>query len=342
MNFRGLLDHVPLLPSLAQETENEPPRELALLRASRRAMATVFEVLLPVGRPFVPVAASAALDLIDELEDQLTVYRDHSEVSRLNRRAFEADVPVEAALFDLLAQSARLTRETNGAFDIAMGALIKTWGFYQRSGRVPAVAERAAAMERSGMRHVILEPDGRTVRYRRQGLEINLGGIGKGYALDRAAALLRQQWRIESGLLHGGTSSVVALGAPPNDAKGWAVALKHPWDDQRTIGTAYLRNQALGTSAATYQFFEYNGRKLGHLLDPRRGWPAEGVHQATVIAPTAAEADALSTAFFVMGLPAAQIYCRSRPDLGAVILVGEESTPHMLNLGPDAFTQSRV
>src|SRR5580698_3840687 len=96
------------------------PPEMTLLRAARRAMATQFEVMLPLGSPDGAIAAGEALDLIDELEDQLTVFREHSEVSRLNQQAPAEDVPVESRLFDLLASSAHLTRETNGAFDIAV------------------------------------------------------------------------------------------------------------------------------------------------------------------------------------------------------------------------------
>jgi len=339
MNRRSFINRGQALPALLQPEIEEaaPLPDYALLRASRRAMATLFEVMLPFGMPAGPAAAGAALDLIDELEDQLTVYRPHSEVSRLNDRAPFEDVPVEEKLFNLLSFAAALTRETRGAFDVATGALIKTWGFYQRSGRVPSVAERAAAMERTGIRHVILDGRHQTVRYLRPGLEINLGGIGKGYALDRASELLRQEWDVDSALLHGGTSSVVAIGVPPRHPAGWLVAIKHPWDESRSIGLVHLRGQALGTSAATHQYFEYNGRKLGHLLDPRKAWPAEGVEQVSVVAPTAAEADALSTAFFVMGLEETRAYCQTHPQIGAVIVVDNDAEPIALNLSPERF-----
>src|SRR5207249_3005020 len=113
---------------------------------------------------------------------------------------------VAPTLFHLIEFSAQLTRQTQGAFDIATGALTKAWGFYKRQGRVPTPAERAAAMSRTGTRFIALDRERRTVRFLRQGLEINLGGIGKGYALDRTAALLRSEWGIDSGLVHGGLS----------------------------------------------------------------------------------------------------------------------------------------
>jgi thiamine biosynthesis lipoprotein len=331
--FAGGADSEAITPDEASTV----PFEIALLRASRRAMATHFEVMLPAGMPNAAPAAQAVLDLIDELEDQLSVFREHSEVSRLNQLAPSEDVIVEGRLFDLLSLASTITRETRGAFDIATGALIKTWGFYKRAGRLPSVAERIEAMNRTGMRHVILDRERLMVRYLRQGLEINLGGIGKGYALDRAAELLRNDWQISSALLHGGTSSVLAVGCPPGQVNGWIVSLRHPSDPGSAIGDVRLNNRALGTSAATYQHFEYNGRKLGHLLDPRKGWPAEGLLQVSATAPTAAEADALSTAFFVMGLEETRVYCRTHPEIGAVV-VTLDGTVATFNLGFDEFS----
>jgi FAD:protein FMN transferase len=328
-----------LSPALANLLD-EPASvaDVAVLRASRRAMATLFEVLLPFGSPDAQQAAEAALDLIDDLEDQLTVYRDHSEVSRLNATAADGPVEVEAGLFELLERAAHLSRQTNGAFDIATGALIKAWGFYKRQGRVPTPAERASALTRTGTRFIALDRERRTVRYLRQGLEINLGGIGKGYALDRAAALLRREWAIGSALLHGGASSVRVLGTPPGQPRGWPVVIKHPWDADRRLGTLYLADAAMGTSAATFQHFEYNGKKLGHLLDPRTGWPAEGVDQVSVVAPTAAEADALSTAFFVLGAEATARFCQTRPDIGVVLLPAGRDRAVTYNLTAQTYS----
>ena len=316
-----------LAPFLPPEPER--PADYNLLRVSRRAMATTFEIAIPYGRPDALEAATDALDLIDDLEDQLTVYRDASEVSRLNATAFETAIVVEPQLFDLLSLAATLTKDTGETFDIATGSLIKAWGFYRRAGRVPTAAERTEAMAATGTRHVILDAATRSVKYRRRGLEINLGAIGKGYALDRAAQLLKSRWRIGSALLHGGGSSVYAIGHPPNDSAGWPVAIRHPWDDGRTLGTVRLRDAGFATSAATFQHFIYNGQKLGHLLDPRTGWPATGTASASVIAPTAAEADAISTAFFVMGATAAEEFARTRPRLGGIVLPDGEDVPRV-------------
>jgi thiamine biosynthesis lipoprotein len=327
----GALDEVHDLPA----EEPAPPGEYALVRIQRRAMATSFEVLLPLGTPEAVPAGEAALDEIDRLEDQLTVYRDTSEVSRLNARASTGPVPVEEGLFDLLRLAARVSADTDYAFDVTAGALIKAWGFFRGPRRVPADAEIRQALRRVGMRHVVLDAEARTVRFGRPGLEINLGSIGKGYALDRSAALLRRDWKIRSGVLHGGHSSVYAMGSEPGTGRGWPVAIRHPWREGGRLAVVYLRDRALGTSAATFQHLEHRGRKLGHILDPRTGWPAEALASASVLAPTAAAADALATAFFILGADRARAYCTAHPEIGAVLLPPGEATPVVLGLDPD-------
>ncbi len=292
----------------------------ALVHYRRRAMGTVFEVVLPLGTPRASEAACAALDLIDHLESVMSVHRDDSEASRVNRAAFPDGLPISDALFEVLAWADRLTRETRGAFDVASGALIKAWGFLRGPRRVPEPAERAEALQQSGMRFVALDPEHRTVRFLRSGVEINLGSIGKGYALDRAAALLREQFGIGSALLHGGHSSVYAIGSLPGSERGWPVGVTHPEDRRVRLGILWLKDRGLGVSAKTFQHLEWKGRKLGHILDPRTGWTAEGAAHVSVLAPTAAEADALATALFVLGEAEARRYLASRPDLQAIIL----------------------
>jgi thiamine biosynthesis lipoprotein len=311
------------------------PADVALLRLGWRAMATAWEVVLPFDTPGAVEAAQAAFDLLDALEDQLTVYRDTSEVVRLNLRAPERPVRVEAGLFGLLRLAARLTEETGGAFDATAGALIKTWGFFRGPRRVPSQPELLEALGRVGMGKVVLDEQAGTVRYRVSGLEINLGSIGKGHALDRMAQLLTVEHKLSAVLLHGGHSSVYARGGPRGAGdRGWPVVVRHPWRQRRALATVWLRDRALGTSAATWQHFEHQGRKLGHVLDPRTGWPASGVASASVVAPSAALADALSTAFFVGGVALAERYCAAHPEVGALLLPEGAAAPVVLGLGP--------
>ena len=172
----------------------------------------------------------------------------------------------------------------------------------------------------------------RSVSFARPGLEINLGSIGKGYALDRVVQMLWKDWQIANVLLHGGQSSVFALGSEPGSPAGWSVTLSDPRDPLLQMGVFRLRDRALGTSSAIYQHIVHEGRKLGHILDPRTGWPAEGMLAATATAPTAALADALATAFFILGPEWAQVYCKEHPEIGAV-LVPNVPRPRPIVLG---------
>jgi FAD:protein FMN transferase len=312
-----------------------PLPDAALLRLSRRAMAANFEIVLPFNSEAALAHGETAFNLLDDLEDQLTVYRDHSEVCRLNRTAFAAPVPVERGLFGLLCEAARITKETDGAFDVTAGALIKAWGFFRGPRRVPSDAERVAALDRVGMQWVELDQARQSVVFRRQGLEINLGSIGKGFALDHVGDYLAGTGKFPAVLLHGGHSSVYARGRPNGDPRGWRVGISHPWQSGRRLAEVWLRDRSLGTSAATFQHLEYNGKKLGHVLDPRSGWPAEGIASASVLAPTGAEADALSTAFYVGGVELARRYCAAHPEVGALLLPeGDDAEPVLLNLAP--------
>jgi thiamine biosynthesis lipoprotein len=307
------------------------------LHLRRRAMATHFEILLPFGTPGAVEMSEEAFRLLDALEEQMTVYRESSEISRLNRHAFARPVRIERRLFGLLQLAAQIHQQTEGAYDITTGALIKAWGFFRGPRRVPSAEEREAARQRTGMDKVVLDAERTTVRYQQAGIEINLGSIGKGHALDRMAQKLRSRGYRRM-LLHGGTSSVYAEGHPAEEERGWPVAILHPWE-RRRLACVWLRDRALGTSAATHQHLEYNGTKLGHILDPRTGWPACGIASASVLAPSAAEADALSTAFYVGGLELARRYCAAHRGVAAILLPeGERAEPVAIGLTPQEFS----
>ncbi len=324
-----------------------PPASLSdryLIRLARRAMACTFEVFLNAGQYSQGTAvALAALDLVDQLEDQLTVYRESSEVSRLNLAAAFAAVEVEPRLFALLERAVQLHRDTGGAFDVTAGRLSKVWGFTRRAGNIPAADDLAIALECVGSEHLELDPGDHSVRFNRPGLEINLGSIGKGYALDRCAELLADAG-IRDVLLHGGNSSVLAHGshAAESEADGWLIGVRNPLRPDRRLGNLRLRDRALATSGSGTQFFVHEGRRYGHILDPRTGWPAEGVLTVSVLAATAADADALATAFYVLGPAAAEAYCQTHPEVAMVMLcAGERAgalTVHVSGLNDGEWT----
>jgi len=337
-----------------------------LLSVSREAMACLFEVVFDAADYRDKTeAAVAALELLVPLEEQLTVYRETGEVVQINRRAAESPVEVEAGLFELLQRAVALSEATGGAFEITAGRLSKVWGFYRRQGQMPAREEVAVALATVGSRHLQLDASRRTVQFLEPGLELNLGAIGKGYALDRVADAI-QAGGINDFLLHGGNSSVLARGGRISDFRfqisdlnaespqseipnlkseipSWTVGLRHPLQPDVRLAEFELSNQALGTSGSGTQFFHHQGKRYGHILDPRSGWPAEQMLSATVIAPTAEQADALSTALYVLGLEAARAFCEQHAEISALLVTAAPQAGgtvlHPLNLADDRWQQ---
>jgi thiamine biosynthesis lipoprotein len=300
-------------------------------------MATTFSIHLPADTPGAQRSACAAFDEIDRVERLLTVYDEQSPLSLVNRQASIAPVVVDDELFALLFRAFDIGRSTREAFDITAGPLIKSWGFYARNPRVPDEETLVRARRRSGLDGLILDPIRKSVRFAHAGMEINLGSIGKGYALDRAAAVLTRLG-ISTALLDGGKSSVYALTA--RGQAPWPVGIRHPWEDYN-IAVLKLRGRALATSAASFQHLVHQGRRLGHLIDPRTGWPASGMASVSVLASTAAEADALATAFFILGEAGASDYCAAHPETAAIMLP-ENGSPFALNLRPSELHWCRV
>ena len=306
-------------PALGEESATA-----CLLHLSRRAMACQFEVILHQAAPEgIAEAAVEALDLVDRLEAQLSVYRNDSEVSMVNQLAVQHPVPVEAGLFELFQRCLNLQEATQGAFDITSTPLSKLWGFYRREGSMPPKEAISSLLQGMSAQQIMLDVDLRTIHFSCNGLEVNFNGIGKGYALDRCRQHLVDRGA-QNFLLHGGRSSLSAWGnrsGREEDRDGWTVALRHPLRPEERVFEIRLCNQGLGTSGAATQSFTYQGRRYGHILDPRTGWPASGVLSATVLAADAALADALSTAFYVLGAEQAMEYCDKHGDLAAIIIV---------------------
>jgi FAD:protein FMN transferase len=281
-----------------------------LTEFSRRAMATEFAVMLPgmIGKD--AEFAVKALSDVESIENQLSIYVGASDVSRLNSSAGLASVKLGPIALEVIARANQISRWTDGAFDITAGPLVEAWGFTKRRGQKPAAEVVAEAKSRVGFQNLRVDTVERTAELRLPGMSVNLGAIGKGYALDHVAKKLRAAG-INDFLLHGGRSSVLASGVdiPGDDegsySQGWKVAVEHPLVPGRRLGGILMRNESLGTSGSGKQFFHHQGRRFGHVIDPRTGWPAGDMLSVTVITASAMDADALATALFVMGWEAA-------------------------------------
>ncbi len=272
------------------------------VRLALEAMATRFELVL-YGESVMDLRAAGeeALAEIRRLEAVLSFYRPTSDVGRVNRSAHRQPVRVSQQTYELLAQAAEMTAWTQGAFDITVAPLMRCWGFVRGKGAWPEPDALHDARSKVGMQHVVLHRNERAVSFLQEGASIDLGGIGKGYAIDEAAKVLRT-CGVQRALLHGGTSSIIALDAPPQEA-AWRIALPashtHACGDP-PLAVVPLKGQALSVSAAWGKAFEKDGKSYGHVIDPRSGGPVQGAEMAAVVHDSATTADALSTALMVM------------------------------------------
>lgn len=270
-------------------------------------MATTFEAFISHSdRVYAEQAAWAAFEELDRIEKQLSRYIENSDVSRINNLLANKALRIGRDTFACLQISARMHRETHGAFDVTTGLLVDLY----REGNAPSDHEMRLARQRTGMHLIELDERQHTVCLTAGPVRIDLGGIGKGYAVDRMAATLRY-WSVESALIHGGHSSVLAL-LPPSGTKGWPVVLTFGSGRDKTLGRVALEEQSISGSSL---------RKGRHIVDPRTGHCAETTVASWCRGPNATVTDALSTAFLVMTQHEIKEYCQHHPDTAAVIVV---------------------
>ena len=245
-------------------------------------------------------AADAAFEEAKRIDRLLSNYIQESEWSAVNRDAASRPVRVSDELFDLLDACAVYNRKSEGAFDITVGPLMKVWRFYKGEGALPKPAEVTAALARTGARHVVLDRAAKTVRFDRAGVELDPGGIGKGYAVDRMIDVLNQHG-IHAALVSGGGSSVYGLGAPPDEPRGWRMEISAPGSLETMAAEVFLKDMSLSTSGSYEKFFYANGKRYSHLMDPRTGYPAQGVSAVSIVAPRTLDSEAWTKAVFING-----------------------------------------
>ena len=266
----------------------------------------------------LPRIVEAAFDEVDRIDRLMSHYRPESPLSRLNRDASSGPVAVEPELFDFIALCLRYSRESDGAFDVTVGPLMKAWGFFQGEGRVPDEPELAELRSRVGYAHVVMDAARRTIRFDHPGVELDLGGIAKGYAVDRAVSVLRQH-EIAAALVSAGGSTTFGLGAPPGRG-GWDVKVQDPLDPRRIALSVRLKSRALSVSGSAYKSFERGGVKYSHIMDPRTARPVPDMLGVAVLTETGTGGDALDDALFVLGVSKSRAYLKSLPPTEAVFL----------------------
>jgi len=313
--------------------------------AARHAMATRFEILLHgEDASRLRAAAEEALDEIERLDAHLSPYRPGSEIARLNAHAGKGLLRVEPGLFELLKRAKALSKETGGAFDLTVGPLMECWGLSRRRAttlpeinHAPGAEAIAAAQALVGMDKLLLDEAHCAAGLALPGMWLDLGAYGKGWAVERAADILREAG-VKSALIHGGTSTICAMGAPPG-AGAWNIGLERPAAARRHrtwasvplqvpesgkeafLAVIPLKDSALSVSATWGREVasgEDEGR-WGHILDPVQGKPICGAVMAAVVLPLASESDAFSTALLVGGQAGRDSLQRLRPGMQTIL-----------------------
>jgi len=278
----------------------QQPELLRLDKAGDAMGATYSVVLYGRGQAQMEAAADAALDEVSRLDAMLSNYRASSEWSEVNRHAAEAPVKVSPELFQLLSACVEYSRASEGAFDISVGPLMKLWGFYKGYGSLPKPAEVAAAIGKIGYRHIHLDAAASTVSFDRPGVELDPGGIGKGYAVDRMVDVLRRRG-FQIALVAASDSSIYGMGAPPTEPRGWRVEIKDPRNARRAAAEVFLKDMSLSTSGSSEKFFRAEGRTYAHIMDPRTGYPAQGTLAVSIVSPRTIDSEAWAKPYFVNG-----------------------------------------
>jgi FAD:protein FMN transferase len=281
-------------------------------QAARMSMACLYaiEAYGPDAQA-LPGAVEDAFDEVDRIDRLMSHYKPESPLSRINQQAARGPVAVERELFDFIAESMRYSRESDGAFDITVGPLMKAWGFFRGEGRMPSSEELDGARRHVGASHVVLDQSAQTIAFDEAGVELDLGGIAKGYAVDRAVALLKAR-HVAAALVTAGGSTIYGLGAPPR-REGWAVELQDPLHSSAIARTVSLKNRSLSVAGSSEKYFEVDGRRYSHIMDPRTGRPVEGMLSVAVLTDTGLAGDALDDAFFVLGPEKSQALIARHP-----------------------------
>lgn len=244
-------------------------------------------------------AVDQAADEVRRIDHLISNYKPASDWSQINELAGKQPVRVSEEAFRLIQACVDYSRQSEGTFDITVGPLMKIWGFYKGTGHLPHRAEVRGALARVGYQKLILDPKTNSVRFAVEGMNIDPGGIGKGYAVDRMVDILKENG-VQSALVSGGGSSIYALGTPPGEP-GWTVTIRHPRDASKVVESVVLKNQSMSTSGNYEKFFYAEGKIYSHIMDPRTGFPAEGMLSVSVVTPRTIDSEAWAKPYYILG-----------------------------------------
>ncbi len=302
-----------------KERTDPGQKELFRFDDSRVSMACTYTVVVyGTDRIQLPLIVNTAFEEIDRIDQLMSNYNPDSPLSQINREADKHTVVVEPELFDFIQLCLKYSRESDGAFDITVGPLMKSWGFYRGEGRIPWFFELWNVMRKVGYQRLILDSHDRTIQFSVSGMELDLGGIAKGYAVDRVISLLKE-YGIQTGFVSAGGSTVYGLGAPPN-RDGWEIRIRDPLapnDAGRNGGTVHLKNRCLSIAGNYEKFFKVRGIKYSHIMDPHTGYPVQDMLSVAVLTDSGVDGDAVDDVLYVLGVEKSKAYLEKHPGIEA-------------------------
>ena len=267
---------------------------------------------------FAESCIDAAVTEIQRIEKLLTTYNDCSQTNLVNNAAGLHPVKVDREVFDLVRRSIRISEVTQGAFDISYGSIDKRfWNFDKNMTSLPDAHTAKKMVRLINYRNIILDDDHCSIYLKEKGMRIGFGGIGKGYAAERAKLIL-QHMNIESGIVNA-AGDLVTWGLQP-DGKPWTIGIASPDGTQHPFSYLDISDAAVATSGNYEKFILIDGKKFSHTIDPKTGMPVEGIKSVTIICPNAEIADAMATPVMVMGIEVGLDMINQMKNIACVII----------------------
>jgi len=288
------------LVALSIEGATSSPSQMMRVETNVPAMGGTFSIIAyGPDATVLRSATEAAAEEARRLDQAMSNYLPASEWSEINANADREPVRVSEEMFDLISACVGYSKASEGAFDITVGPLMKVWGFYKGSGHLPHRAEVRMALAHIGYQNLELDKATHSVRFLRSGMNIDPGGIGKGYAVDRMIDILKE-YGLKSALISAARSSIYALGTPPGEP-GWRAQIRDPKDGSKVAAEVLLHDESMSTSGNYEKFFIAEGKLYSHIMDPRTGFPSQGMIQVSVITPRTIDSEAWTKPVYIQG-----------------------------------------
>lgn len=292
-------------------------RKRPLIKQRELLMNTVAEIT--VYRPEDKPAVAAAFNAIKDIEKLASRFLPASELNKINANAGRVPVKVNDILFDMIEMSVHFSKMSDGAFDITVGPVVSLWSIGTKQS-IPRDKEIREKLKLVSYKNIVLDRAKKTVFLKNTGMQIDLGGVAKGYAVDRAIEVLKGQQVARAMVQLGG--EIGFLGQPPS-GKFRNIGIQHPRDNKKIIALMSITDEQVSTSGDYFRYFVHNGVRYHHILDPHNGYPARGCQAVTVITDKKSDADILATTVFVLGPEKGMNLIESLPGTGCVIVTAD-------------------